>query len=43
MEALKQQRQPLRLMLSLEMLGSHAGFPALGLERFYPNRGIPSG
>ncbi|MCA1992656.1 MAG: M20/M25/M40 family metallo-hydrolase [Coleofasciculus sp. S288] len=41
---LKQQQQPLRLMLSLEMLGycdSTPGsqrYPA-GLERFYPNRG----
>lgn len=43
-EDLKQQRQSLRLMLSLEMLGycdSTPGsqrYPA-GLERFYPNRG----
>ena len=41
---LKQQQQPLRLMISLEMLGycnSAPGsqrYPA-GLERFYPNRG----
>lgn len=41
---LRQQHQPLRLMISLEMLGycdSAAGsqrYPA-GLERFYPNRG----
>ncbi len=41
---LKQQQQPLRLMISLEMLGycdSTPGsqrYPA-GLERFYPNRG----
>ncbi|MEN9232194.1 MAG: M28 family peptidase [Thermostichus sp. DG02_5_bins_236] len=43
-QALKQQRQPLRLMLSLEMLGyrdptiGSQRYPA-GLERFYPNRG----
>lgn len=43
-EDLKQQGQPLRLMLSLEMLGycdANPGsqrYPA-GLERFYPNRG----
>lgn len=41
---LKQQRQPLRLMLSLEMLGyctstaNSQRYPA-GLERFYPNQG----
>ncbi len=41
---LKQKRQPLRLMLSLEMLGycdprpGSQHYPA-GLERFYPNRG----
>lgn len=43
-DSLKQQQQPLRLMISLEMLGycnSAPGsqrYPA-GLERFYPNRG----
>ena len=41
---LKQQQQPLRLMISLEMLGycdsapGSQSYPA-GLERFYPNRG----
>ena len=41
---LKQQQQPLRLMLSLEMLGycnsasNSQRYPA-GLERFYPNQG----
>jgi Zn-dependent M28 family amino/carboxypeptidase len=41
---LRQQREPLRLMLSLEMLGycdaapGSQRYPA-GLERFYPNRG----
>ena len=41
---LRQQQQPLRLMLSLEMLGycnrapQSQRYPA-GLERFYPNRG----
>jgi len=41
---LKQQQQPLRLMISLEMLGycdsapDSQRYPA-GLERFYPNRG----
>ncbi|MFS8740873.1 M28 family peptidase [Synechococcus sp. W70.1] len=41
---LKQQRQPLRLMLSLEMLGYRDPTPGsqrypAGLERLYPNRG----
>lgn len=41
---LKQQRQPLRLMISLEMLGYCDDSPnsqryPTGLERFYPNRG----
>lgn len=41
---LKQQQQPLRLMLSLEMLGYCDSTPGSqrypsGLERFYPNRG----
>jgi Zn-dependent M28 family amino/carboxypeptidase len=43
-EALKQQGQPLRLMLSLEMLGycdrtPHSQRYPAGLERFYPNQG----
>ena len=43
-DSLKQQHQPLRLMISLEMLGycncdpGSQRYPA-GLERFYPNRG----
>ncbi len=41
---LRQQQQPLRLMLSLEMLGyrnpaPHSQRYPAGLERFYPNRG----
>ncbi len=41
---LKQKRQPLRLMISLEMLGYTASEPGsqrypAGLERFYPDRG----
>jgi Zn-dependent M28 family amino/carboxypeptidase len=41
---LKQQQQPLRLMLSLEMLGYCTSAPGsqrypAGLERFYPDRG----
>jgi len=43
-EALKQQQQPLRLMLSLEMLGYCDPMPGSqtyppGLKYFYPNRG----
>lgn len=43
-EDLKQQGEPLRLMLSLEMLGYCNSTPGsqrypTGLERFYPNRG----